>query len=85
MRKTIKVEHNNEMYTANFYPNGKTCLGLFIGVGKPCLEIRKNDKVIYEKKSYNNFVSNSYFTKDGIISLINSRYYIEQLHRVKEK
>ena len=65
--KTLEITHNGSHYVANYFSQGKTWFS------KPCIEILKECKVIHVKKSYNNFVLESFFCEEGIISLIGNR------------
>lgn len=60
----IEIIHNGEKYVANYFEQGKNWFS------KPYIEIIKDNKVIYKKKSWNNFVLKSFFCEKGIISLI---------------
>lgn len=76
--ETIEIIYKGETYVSNYFSQGKTWFS------KPCLEILKDNKVIYKNKSYNNFVLNSFFCEKGIISLI-ERKIDRNMFKVRER
>lgn len=60
--QSIEVIYNDQKYIANLSQGN--------WFSKPFLEILKDDKVVYRKLSWNNFVLKSFFCQKGITYLI---------------